>query len=111
MQAKMKFTYLGKDEFTGKKDPTKKYYQVSMLQGSEVAKIFLDQGQEVLFNDLEKFDDVLCDVMFKLGQDRYGAKIEYRLIALEVLTPELPEGFEENREAEKLKVVKDKATA
>lgn len=90
MQGIMKFTFLGMDEFIGKKDPTKKYYNVSLLQNSEIAKVFLDQGQEVLFKDLEKFDELECTVMFKLGQDRYGAKIDYRLIDFKLLVPEIP---------------------
>lgn len=90
MQGIMKFTFLGMDEFVGKKDPTKKYYNVSLLQNSEIAKVFLDQGQEVLFKDLDKFDELECTVMFKLGQDRYGAKIDYRLIDFKLLLPEIP---------------------
>lgn len=90
MQGIMKFTFLGMDEFIGKKDPTKKYYNVSLLQNSEIAKVFLDQGQEVLFKDLEKFNELECTVMFKLGQDRYGAKIDYRLIDFKLLVPEIP---------------------
>lgn len=120
MQATMKFTYLGMDAFVGKKDPSKTYYNVSLLQNSEIAKVFLDQGQEVLFQDMQKFDEVICTVMFKLGQDRYGAKIDYRLLDIQPLAPELPEGFEnapagENTDDKantgKLHNVKEKATA
>ncbi len=122
MQGTMKFTYLGMDEFNGKKDPTKKYYNVSLLQNSEIAKVFLDQGQEVLFKDLQKFDEVICTVMFKLGQDRYGAKIDYKLLDIQPLLPELPAEFENAPSGEsnvsddktnvgKLHNVKEKATA
>lgn len=90
MQGIMKFTYLGMDDFTGKKDPTKKYYQASFLQGSEIAKIFLITGQEELFKDMQKFDEVECLVDFKLGQDRYGSKIDYRLISMTALMPDIP---------------------
>lgn len=108
MQAKMRFTYLGMEDFQGKKNPEKTYYQVSLLQGSEVAKVFLEQGQEVLFDQVQKFDELDCNVMFSLATDKYGAKIQYRLVNFEPSEVELPEKLFDN---EKLKNLKDKATA
>lgn len=98
MQGLMKFTYLGIDEYIGKKDPSKKYYSVNLLQGSEIAKIFLDQGQEILFRDMTKFDDLEATVAFSLGTDRYGAKINYKLLSVKPLMPEIP--FEEVKPAD-----------
>jgi hypothetical protein len=91
MQGIIKFTYLGIDSFQGKKDPSKTYYNVSLLQGSEIAKVFLDAGQEVLFNGLEKFDEIICTVSWSLATDKYGAKINYRLHEVKPLDIELPE--------------------
>lgn len=108
MQAKMRFTYLGMEDFKGKKDPEKTFHQVSLLQGSEIAKVFLEQGQEVLFANVNKFDELDCNVMFSLATDKYGAKIQYRLVSFEAAEVELPEVPFKN---EKLKDIKDKATA
>ncbi len=108
MQAKMRFTYLGMEDFKGKKDPEKTFHQVSLLQGSEIAKVFLEQGQEVLFSNVSKFDELDCNVMFSLATDKYGAKIQYRLVSFEAAEPELPEGL---FDADKVKNIKEKVTA
>jgi hypothetical protein len=95
MQGIMKFTFLGIDEFNGKKDPTKKFYNVNLLQGSEIAKVFLESGQEVLFADIQKFDELECVLAFSLGTDKYGAKINYKLLSMKPLELENP--YEQNQ--------------
>lgn len=90
MQGPLKLTYLGIDNFNGKKDPSKTFYNVSLLQGSEIIKIFLESGQEVLFNNLQKFDEVVCVCSWSLGTDKYGAKINYRLLYMEELEIDIP---------------------
>jgi len=90
MQGRLKFTYLGIDSFPGKKDPTKTFHNLTMLQGSEIVKIFLDPGQEVLFQEMQKFDELVCVCSWSLGTDKYGAKINYKLLSMEPLEAELP---------------------
>jgi len=91
MQGIIKFTYLGIDSFVGKKDPTKTFYNVSLLQGSEIAKVFLETGQEELFKPLQKFDEIVCTASWRVGQDKYGVKLDYRIIDIRPLEIELPE--------------------
>ncbi len=71
MQGKMRFEFLGVNTFQGKKDPTKTYYSANLLQGSEVTKVFLSDGQEQLFSGLNKMDEIECDLDIKIGQKTY----------------------------------------
>jgi hypothetical protein len=106
MQGTMKFTFLGIDEFIGKKDPSKKFYQVSLLQDNEVIKVFLSDGQEVLFANFDKFDELIAVVSFKLGQDKYGMKIDYRIISVETINiPFIPDEEEKVSDIKKSKTV------
>lgn len=97
MQGIMKFTYLGMDSFAGKKDPSKTFHNVNLLQGSEIAKVFLESGQEVLFTDVQKFDELECVLAFSLGTDKYGAKINYKLLSMKPLELELENPYEQNQ--------------
>lgn len=45
MTGKCKANYLGVESFNGKKDPSKVYYRVAFLQGTNVTKMFLRDGQ------------------------------------------------------------------
>lgn len=104
MQAIMKFTYLGIDSFVGKKDPSKTFYNLNLLQGSEVVKIFLETGQETIFEQLQidKFDELEAVVAFSLGTDKYGAKINFKLMSVTPLMPEIPfEQKEPDKEPDK----------
>jgi hypothetical protein len=71
MQGKMRFEFLGLNEFQGKKDPTKTYYTANLLQGSEVVKVFLQEGQEVLFTGIHKMDEIECDLEINIGAKTY----------------------------------------
>jgi len=95
MQGILKFTFLGMDEFVGKKDPTKKFYNVSLLQNSEIAKVFLETGQEELFRPLEKFDEIVAVVSWRIGQDKYGVKLDYRIISFRPMIETLPDHIED----------------
>lgn len=78
MQLNGKFEYLGMNVFPGKKDPTKTYYNANLLQGSEVQKIFLSEGQDVLFTGLQKMDEVECELDIKI----VGAKTYVSLVSV-----------------------------
>ncbi len=71
MRGKMNFEYLGMNSFQGRKDPTKTYYSVNLLQGSEVVKVFLGEGQDVLFTRLNKMDEIECELDIRLGEKTY----------------------------------------
>lgn len=89
MQLNGKFEYLGINKFQGKKDPTKEFYSVNLLQGSEVTKVFLSDGQAVLFEGLEKMDEVECELKINIGMKTYVSVVS--VVPLEngqpVITP------------------------
>jgi len=108
MQGIIKFTYLGIDSFVGKKDPTKTFYNVSLLQGSEIAKVFLETGQEEIFKPLQKFDEIVCLVSWRLGQDKYGVKLDYRIITVTPCDLELPENLPTGGSTDNVTDIKNK---
>jgi hypothetical protein len=61
MQGKGTFVFLGLNSFKGKQDPTKTYFSANLLQGAEVFKVFLQEGQEVLFSDAQQYDEFEID--------------------------------------------------
>lgn len=71
MIVKGNFEYLGMNEFQGKKDPTKTYFSANLLHGSEVLKVFLSEGQDILFVGLEKMDELEVELDIKIGAKTY----------------------------------------
>lgn len=71
MQGKMRFEFLGLNSFQGKKDPTKTYFSAILLQGAEVTKVFLSDGQDVLFEGLTKMDETEVELDIRIGQKTY----------------------------------------
>ena len=82
MQGKMRFEFLGLNSFKGKKDPTKTYYNANLLQGSEVTKVFLEEGQDILFAGLNKMDEIECEISINIRGEKTYIKI-ISVIALE----------------------------
>ena len=65
------FEYLGQEEIRGKKDPTKTYYNVVLLQGADPVKVFVTADDIHLFKDLKKLDSVQCSLDISVGVKTY----------------------------------------
>ena len=65
------FEYLGKEEIRGRKDPTKTYYNVVLLQDTDPVKVFVTAEDIHLFKDLQKMDSVQCALDINVGVKTY----------------------------------------
>ncbi len=71
MQGKFKVEFLGLSSFQGKKDPSKTYYSANLLQGTDVIKVFLQEGQEVLFSGIAKMDEIEVEINIQIREKTY----------------------------------------
>lgn len=65
-----KFEFIGIQEIQGKKDTKKVYYNVALMQGIDVVKVFLNDDQIKLFANVKRMDQMECDLTVNLGSER-----------------------------------------
>jgi hypothetical protein len=86
MQVIGRFVFLGLQSFHGKKDPNKTYFNLSLLQGQEVFKVFLDDGQEKLFEEAQQYDEYEIECAVFLKTDRGVPVLGLRLLKVIPIT-------------------------
>jgi hypothetical protein len=64
------FEFVGVQEIQGKKDPTKTFYNVVLMQDNDVVKVFCDEKKKDLFKGINKLDKVQCLLSVNIGSDR-----------------------------------------
>lgn len=64
------FEYLGAQKLQGKKDVTKTYYNVMLMQDADVIKIFGNEEIIQLFDGVNKMDKVQCLLDINVGRQR-----------------------------------------
>lgn len=109
MQGHGQFVFLGINSFSGKKDPTKTYFNLNLLQGCETFKVFLDPGQEVLFKDCQVYDSLEIDYAAFVKTDRGLPVLGLRILSAMStstgekfdISPEIPSQNDSKSEPEK----------
>jgi hypothetical protein len=81
MKLKGVFEFLGIEDLQGKKDPTKTFHNVSLLQGTDVVKVFLDDNSLQLFTGLKKMEKIDCELNISIGQKTYVNVIDVKKLA------------------------------
>jgi hypothetical protein len=73
MLVKGNFIYLGLDTIQGKKDTTKTFYNLSLLQDTDVVKVFLDSEtvKKIVNIKPNKMDKLNCELKISIGQKTY----------------------------------------
>lgn len=71
-----KFEFIGIEEIQGKKDPTKVFHNVGLMQGNDVVKVFLNDDKVKLFSGLKRFDLVECELNISIGSERSFIGVE-----------------------------------
>lgn len=70
MKGKFVVNYLGVEKFRGKADPSKVYASGVFLQDTETIKVFLQDGQDNLFDGLEPFDLIEVELDISIGREK-----------------------------------------
>ncbi len=65
------FEFLGIEEIQGKKDPSKTFYNVALLQEMDSIKVFANEDDVVKFKGLKKLDTVQCALDISIGVKTY----------------------------------------
>lgn len=64
------FEFIGIDSITGKKDPTKVFHNVALMQGTDVVKVFANDEVIKMFDGIKRMDKVNCDMRISIGSER-----------------------------------------
>lgn len=64
------FEFIGIENIPGKKDPTKTYHNVALMQGNDVVKVFINDDTVKLFEGVKRMDKISCDLSVSIGSDR-----------------------------------------
>ena len=65
------FEFLGIEEIQGKKDPSKTFFNVALLQGTDPIKVFVNEDDVDKFKGLKKLDTVQCALDISIGVKTY----------------------------------------
>lgn len=73
MKVKGIFNYLGLETIKGKKDPNKTFYNLSLLQETDVIKVFLDEESVKKITDIKlaQMDKLNCELKISIGQKTF----------------------------------------
>lgn len=91
MQGNGTFVFLGIKSFPGKKDPSKTFYNLSLLQGTETFSVFLDDGQNVLFEKCDLYDNINIDFAVFLRTDRGMTVMSLRILKINSISTQYGE--------------------
>ncbi|MDF2804971.1 MAG: hypothetical protein K0S61_4876 [Anaerocolumna sp.] len=64
------FEFIGIENITGKKDPTKTFHNVALMQGVDVVKVFINDDTMKQFDGIKKMDKISCDLTISISSDR-----------------------------------------
>ena len=65
------FEFLGIEEIQGKKDPSKTFYNIALLQGTDPIKVFVNEDDVDKFKGLKKLDTIQCTLDISIGVKTY----------------------------------------
>jgi len=65
------FEFLGIEEIQGKKDPTKTFYNIALLQGTDSIKVFVNEDDIDKFKGLKKLEAIQCALDISIGVKTY----------------------------------------
>ncbi len=65
-----KFEFIGVQEIRGKKDTTKTYHNVALMQGNDVVKVFLNDNTVKMFDGIARLEKLECDLTVNVGSER-----------------------------------------
>lgn len=84
MQGRGVFAFLGLRSFEGTKEKTKGqvFYSLDILQGTETFSVFLEKGQELFFQECQRYDAIDMDFSVFLKNDRGITVIGLRILNL-----------------------------
>lgn len=77
------FNYLGIETIQGKKDPTKTFYNLALLQDNDVVKVFLDEDTVKKITDIKpsKMDNLHCELKISIGAKTFVSLESVKKIA------------------------------
>lgn len=61
------FLFLGVEELQAKADPNKKYFNISLLQGVDVLKVFGSPETVQKFTGIKPMDRIKCDLKISIS--------------------------------------------
>lgn len=64
------FEFLGVQVIQGRKDVTKTYYNVLLMQDADIVKIFVNDEVIRLFDGVKKMDKVKCMLDINIGRQK-----------------------------------------
>ena len=70
MKLKGIFSFVGMQDLQGKKDPTKMFHNIVLMQGIDVQKIFVNDDVAKQFAGIKPMDNLECDLSISIGHDR-----------------------------------------
>jgi len=70
MRVKGVFEFIGVQDIQGKKDVTKVYHNVALMQDTDVVKVFANDDTVKLFSGIKKMDKVECELNINIGAER-----------------------------------------
>ncbi len=76
MKLNGQFEFIGIETIQGKKDTTKVYHNVALMQGVDVVKVFINDDTLKLFDGIKRMDKVSCDLRISIGSDRSYVNID-----------------------------------
>lgn len=74
------FEFLGIEEIQGKKDPSKTFYNIALLQDMNSIKVFANYEDVIKFDGLKKLDKVQCALDINIGAKTYINIIDVKKI-------------------------------
>ena len=74
------FEFLGIEEIQGKKDPSKTFYNVVLLQDMDSIKVFANFEDVIKFEGFKKLDKLQCALDIKVGAKTYINIIDVKKI-------------------------------
>ena len=76
MKLNGQFEFIGIETIEGKKDTTKVYHKVALMQGGDVVKVFINDDVLKLFDGIKRMDRLNVDMKISIGSERSYVGIE-----------------------------------
>jgi len=88
MQSRAKLVFIGMNSFQGKKPETKDktFYSARFLQGTEMYQSFLEEGQNLFFENVDIYDTFDLEVNTFIRSDRGIPTMALRILAFYSVT-------------------------
>lgn len=64
------FEFVGIETIQGKKDPSKVYHNIALMQGNDVVKVFANDDTVKKFDGIKRMEKISCDLSVSIGSER-----------------------------------------